>query len=459
MDIDVSTLRTTVTGAVMQPAEPGYADEVATFNLAYRQTPDVVVAAESAEDVAVAVRWAADHDLPVGVQATGHNPAEPVTSGLLVSTRAMSDVRVDPATKTARVAAGVQWRDLLDAAAEHGLAGLCGSTSDVGVVGYTLGGGLPVLGRAYGLCAEHVRSFEVVTGTGQIQTVHAGDGSELDWGLRGGKGNLGIVTALELELFEAAELYGGPVFFKGEDAPTLLPAFAEWTDALPESFCASLALLRLPPLPDIPEPLRGQFVVNLRVAYLGDETEGNRLLAPMRAAARPILDGVGIMPYSALDQIHQDPDHPVPAREGSVLLRGLPAEAIATLLEIAGPGTACPLLDVELRHLGGALARPAAGAVDVSDAAYALITIGLMAPPVAEMVPDAIANLRAAMAPWSTGRSLLNMHGEPGDAPERSAPWSSEAYARLQRAKASLDPANLFRFGHAVEPAPAVVLS
>ena len=227
----------------------GYAEEVAAFNLSRQHTPDVVVAARSADDVVAAVRWAGEHALPVGVQATGHGAVLPITDGVLVSTRGLDEVTIDPERRTARVGAGVKWRRVLDEAAEYGLAGLCGSTSDVGVVGYTLGGGLPVLGRKYGFSSDRVRSFDVVTGDGRLHHVEAGDGTELDWALRGGKGNVGIVTSMEVELLEIADLYGGAIFWPGALAPTLLTVFAEWVDTLPDEFSASISLLRLPPLP------------------------------------------------------------------------------------------------------------------------------------------------------------------------------------------------------------------
>jgi FAD/FMN-containing dehydrogenase len=449
--MDFSTLADSVTGPVLRPGDEGYAEEVAPFNLARQHTPDVVVAARSADDVAAAVRWAGEHALPVGVQATGHGAVVPITHGVLVSTRGLDEVSIDPERRTARVGAGVKWRRLLDEAAEHGLSGLCGSTSDVGVVGYTLGGGLPVLGRKYGFSSDHVRSFDVVTGDGEVHHVETGDGSELDWALRGGKGNVGIVTSMELELLDVADLYGGALFWPGALAPTLLTVFAEWVETLPEEFSASIGLLRLPPVPEVPEPLRGQFTVHLRVAYLGDDAEGERLLAPMRAVAPPMIDMVGRMPYTELDRIHMDPEHPVPFEEGGTLLRELAPDTIGAILDHAGPeATSCPLLLVEVRLLGGALARGGTDAVSGRDAAYSLFAVGALMPPIAEAVPGAIRGVVGAMAPWSTGGTMVNFHGVPGDDADRARAWSAPTYQRLQRAKASYDPANLLRFGHAV---------
>jgi FAD/FMN-containing dehydrogenase len=448
--MDVSALAETVAGRVLRPGDEGYADEVAAFNVSRQHTPDVVVAARSADDVAAAVRWAGEHGLPVGVQATGHGAVVPITNGVLISTRALDEVTIDTERRTARVGAGVKWRRVLDAAAEHGLAGLCGSTSDVGVVGYTLGGGLPVLGRSYGFSSDHVRSFDVVTGHGEMHHVETGDGSELDWALRGGKGNVGVVTSMELDLFEIKDLYGGAIFWPGALAPTLLTVFAEWVETLPDDFSTSISLLRLPPLPEVPEPLRGQFTVHLRVAYLGEDAEGERLLAPMREVAPPMIDMVGRMPYTELDRIHMDPEHPVPFEEGGVLLRELTPDTIEAILEHAGPEAQCPLLLVELRLMGGALASARSDAVGGRDAAYAMFAVGALMPPIADAVLPAVRAIVAAMGPWSTGGSMVNFHGIPGDAADRARPWPATTFERLQRAKASYDPANLLRFGHAV---------
>jgi FAD/FMN-containing dehydrogenase len=448
--MDISALAQDVTGAVYLPGDEGYAAEVSGFNLARQHTPDVVVAARSADDVAAAVRWAGERDLPVGVQATGHGSVVAITSGVLVSTRMLDSVVVDPERRTAQVGAGVKWRALLDAAAEHGLAGLCGSTSDVGVVGYTLGGGLPLLGRRFGFSSDYVCSFDVVTGDGQTHRVERGDGSELDWALRGGKGNVGIVTGMEIELLDIPDLYGGAIFWPGELAPTLLTVFAEWSATLPEDFSASIGLLRLPPVAEAPEPLRGKLAVHLRVGYLGDDAEGERLLAPMREVAPPMMDLVGRMPYAALDKIHMDPEHPVPFEEGGLLLSELGPDTIEAVLAQAGPDATCPLLLVELRLLGGALAGDRTDAVGGGDAAYSMFAVGALMPPIAEAVPPAIRGVVGALAPWSTGGTMVNFHGVPGDAADRARAWPPATFERLQRAKASYDPANLLRFGHAV---------
>jgi FAD/FMN-containing dehydrogenase len=443
---------------VFHPGRPGYAEEVTGFNLATVHTPDVVVGATCTADVVAAVRWAAERSIAIAVQATGHGATSPVDGGLLISTRRMNDVAVDPRTRTATVGAGATWRTVLAAAAPHGLAGLSGSSTGVGVVGYTLGGGLPVLGRTFGWAAERVRRLEVVTADGELHRVDAQTEPELFRALRGGKGNVGIVTSMTFELLPVTRIHGGGLVFPGERAADVLAAYAAWAPRLPDTVSTAVQLLRLPPFPDVPEPLRGRFVVRLSAAATGDAGEAARLLAPMRAVTPPILDAVGELPVTRIDDVYQDPDHPVPAEEGSQLLADLPDAAVRTLLDLAGPGADPPLLLVALRHLGGALARPATAdgdAICARDARFLLQTVGVPAGPRAAEVTGAVAAVLTAMAPHSTGRTLLNLHGRPGDDADRARPWTPEVHDRLRRAKGRYDPANLLRSGHAVAPLPA----
>jgi FAD/FMN-containing dehydrogenase len=446
-----------VRGPVLRPGQDGFAEEVSACNVAVAHNPEVAVGATCAEDVAAALRWASAQRMPVAVQATGHGAERPIDHGLLLNTSRMQDLVIDAEARTATIGAGVKWKTLLERAAEHGLAGLCGSASDVGIVGYTLGGGLPVLGRAFGFAAEQVRSAQVVTCDGVVRQVDPDTEPELFWALRGGKGNVGVVTSLTFGLLPISRIYGGGIFFRGEDAPALLRAYADWVPGLPDQMCTSIALLRLPPFPELPEPLRGRFVTHLRIAYPGASDEGERLLAPMRQTAEALIDGVGEMSYSALDAVYQDPDHPVPFEEAGCLLAGFGPDAVDALLRAAGPEADCPLLLVEIRHLGGALARgpQLEDAVCAREAAFALHGVGVLAGPHAGQVPAGLAALHAAMAPYATGGTMVNFHGAPGDAADRARAWTPEVHERLRRAKGVNDPDNLLRFGHALEPLPA----
>ncbi|HSF26355.1 MAG TPA: FAD-binding oxidoreductase [Actinomycetes bacterium] len=452
IDESFDELAATVRGSVLRPDSPGWPEEVAAYNLAVAHTPRLVVVAADAQDVAAAVRYAGAHALPVAVQATGHGAEVAIDGGLLVSTRALDSVTIDPARRTATVGAGVRWRAVLDAAAPHGLAPLSGSTSDVSVVGYTLGGGLPILGRTFGFSADHVVSLELVTADGRVRQVDAVSEPDLFWALRGGKGNLGIVTEMTVELVEVDTVFGGGIFYAAEHIPTLLHAFRTWVPDLPEHTSASIAVMRVPPFPEVPEPLRGQTVAHLRFCHLGDVAEGEALLAPMRAAAPAMMDAVGPMRFVEADSIHQDPDHPVPFVEQGTLLRELTEDTVEAVLGVAGPQVETPLLMCEIRLLGGALARPAAvpNAVGGRDAAFGVETVAIPMGPAPEAALAAVESTVAALAPWSTGRTMVNFHGVPGDEADRARAWDEPTYQRLCALVRELDPAGMFRFGHAI---------
>ena len=343
----------------------------------------------------------------------------------------------------------MRWREVIAAAAPHGLAPLCGSSSDAGVVGFTLGGGAGPIGRAHGFAADHVRRVELVTAAGEVLDVDADTEPELFWALRGCKGNFGIVTELEFGMPAVETLYGGGVFFAGQDAPTLLHAFRTWAPDLPEDTSTSIALLRLPPDPAMPEPIRGQFVVHLRFTHLGDAARGAELLAPMRAAAVPVLDAVGDMPYTALDSIHMDPPEPLPYCEEGATLTDLPEGAVEAILATVGPGAAGNPPDmVEIRLLGGAFGRPAAvpNAVARRDSAYLLFVLAVTAGPAAATAPAAVRAVVDGLAPWATGSGLLNFLGcaQPDHV---RALWPADDRERLRAVKRRLDPENMFCFG------------
>ncbi|NEM05782.1 FAD-binding oxidoreductase [Geodermatophilus normandii] len=449
----VADLRGRVHGPVYVAGEDGLAAEVAAWNLAVTHTPAVAVGATCAADVAAAVSFATAQGLPVAVQATGHGPVRNTDGALMITTRRMQGVSVDPVRRTARAEAGVKWQKVVAAAAEHGLAGLCGSSSDVGVVGYTLGGGLGSLGRRHGFAADAVVSVEMVTADGVLRTVCADTEPELFWAVRGGKGNFGVVTALEFELFPVPALVAGGLFFAGRDAAAVLHAYRTWAPTLPEEVSTSIAVLRLPPLEELPPPLRGQTVVHLRYVYAGEDPAlGTALVAPMESAGEVLLGGVGPMPPTALDAVHMDPPDPMPGWEKGVLLADLPAEAVDAFLAVAGPDVQVPLVMAEIRQMGGALARPARvpDAVPGRDAAWSVFVIGPMVPELAEVVPAVGRGVLAAMEPWAASSRMVNFLGDVSGPDEVLAAWSPEAAERLLAVKRAVDPDDVFSTGYAL---------
>ncbi|MEV1143172.1 FAD-binding oxidoreductase, partial [Micromonospora sp. NPDC049799] len=322
-------------GAVHRPGDAGYDTHRSGYNRVIEHKPARVIEAVDADDVAAAVRLAAAEERPVAVQATGHGPAVPADDALLVHTGRMTGVRVDPTARTARLAAGVRWRDVLAVTVPHGLAPLNGSSPVVGAVGYTTGGGIGMLGRRHGFAADHVRAVDLVTADGRLRHLTAAHEPDLFWAVRGGKGNFGVVTAIEIDLFPVTQLYGGGLYFGAEAAPDALHAYAEWTRTVPDEMTSSVLMVMVPDIEAAPAPLRGRYVMHLRIAWCGAPEQGERLVAPLRAAASPLMDTLGVLPYERVGSIHHEPTDPAASYGRNVTLRALAPDTVAALLAAA----------------------------------------------------------------------------------------------------------------------------
>ncbi|MEU4343788.1 FAD-binding oxidoreductase [Nocardia sp. NPDC023852] len=438
----------TFTGPVFRPGDPGYAEEIAGFQTAYAHRPTLIVGAVHAEDVRAAVEYAARHDLPIAVQATGHGLSVATEGGVLISTRRMTGLRVDPTTRIAHIGAGVRAGALVEAAAEHGLAPLNGSSPSVGVVGYLLGGGVGLLARQFGFAAERVRAIELVTADGRMRRL--GPGDELFGAVLGTGGNFGVVTALEVELVALATVYGGQLVFDTPLVERALDAWRQWTASVPEEMTSAVTMLTFPDIPQVPAPLRGRYVASFRIAFNGTTEEGERLVAPLRAVGERLKDDLRAMPYTESHTIHSDPDHPHAYAATNALLGAYTEEAAAALLTAAGPESGVDAV-VDVRHLGGALARPGGAgiAVDYRDAAYIVRVI------TGPEGTAAQARVRAALAAWTLGHNLNFLYGGGADADEAQtrAGYLPGSYARLAALKAKYDPRNRFRFNRNIRPA------
>ncbi|MGW3341112.1 FAD-binding oxidoreductase [Streptomyces sp. NPDC001009] len=449
-------LAESVSGPLFAAGQDGYDEERARYQTHRPHRPAFVVGAAEPKDVQRAVEFAAAQDLPVGVQATGHSPALPADTGVLVSTRRMTEVRVDPAARTAFVGAGVRWKQVIEAAAPHGLAPLSGSAPDVGVVGYTLGGGIGLLARKFGYAADHVRRIECVTADGRPREVTADGEPDLFWALRGGRDNFGLVTGLEVDLVPVTRLYGGGMYFDGASAERVLDAYLRWTETVPEETTSSLALVPLPDAPTLPPPLRGRYVVHVRVAHLGDPAYGERLVAPLRALGPRLADSVRELPYTDSGSIHNDPVPPAAYVGTNAMLSGLDASAVRTVLDLAGPDAPVTSI-VEVRHLGGALARPprVPNSVGNRSARYLLAVLDRVTDETADTVRAAHTRLTDALAPLTTGRNLNFLYGANATPDQVRLAYAPDDYARLRRIKAAYDPGNLFRLNHNIPPNPS----
>jgi FAD/FMN-containing dehydrogenase len=449
----LGTLRTAVTGDVFAPGDHGYDQARRAWNLTTDERPAVVVVAESAADVVHAVRFARSRGMRIAPQGTGHGSEslEPLQDAMLLRTSRMRGVRIDPAAPTVRAEAGALWQDVTVPAAEHGLAALAGSSPDVGVTGYTLGGGLGWLARRYGLAANSVTAADIVTPDGRLRRADADHEPDLLWAVKGGGGSVGVVTALEMRLYPVRELYAGALFFPIQRAAEVLHAWRAWTGTVPDEITSLGRILRLPPLPQVPERLRGRAFVLVEVAYLGDAGTGAELIRPLRRLG-PELDTFAMIPAPALQQLHMDPDQPVPAQGDGAILADFPAAAIDALITVAGPDADTPLASIEVRHLGGALARPDpdGGAQAKIDASYAMFAAGFTpTPELAATVRGHAQAVKDALAAWHAGYDYYNFEETPAPA---SAVLPPASYRRLQKIKASYDPDQAIISAHPVRP-------
>jgi hypothetical protein len=450
-----STVASALEGRIVLPPHNGWDDARRAWNLAVDQRPAAVVLAESAHDVAAAIMFAREHDQRVAAQGTGHgaDPLGSLEDTVLVKTERMRALEIDANARVARVEAGVLWHELVEAAAAHGLAALQGSSPDVGVIGYTLGGGLSFMGRKHGLAANRVRAVELVTADGVAVRADRDHEPELFWALRGGGGSFGVVTAIEVELLPISEIYAGILWYPLERAAEVLHAWRELTEGeLPDELTTVGRMLNLPPIPEIPEPVRGKSFVLVEAFHLGDPREADRLLDPLRALG-PVNDTIESISMPALSHVHMDPEHPVPGLGDGLMLGSLPNEGLDELLAVAGPESRFPLLSVELRHLEGELgrARPESGALSSIDAAYALYAVGMA--PAPDMRPPTRAQVQAikgAVAPWSAGHMYLNFADSRQPV---ETMWSEIAFRRLREVKAQVDPLDVIRANHPIPPA------
>jgi hypothetical protein len=450
----IEAFRRTFTGEVHVPGDAGYDAARAAWNLAADQHPAVVASPRSVQDVVSVMALARESGLRVAPQSTGHNASarSPLDESILVRMDNMRAVEIDAERRIARAEGGALCMDVGVPASELGLAGLLGSSPDVGIVGYTLGGGIGWLARAHGMCCNNVAAVELVLADGTHVRCDHEHRPELFWAVRGGTGSFGVITAIELELFALALVYGGAMLWPWERAGEVLHAWREWTLTAPEAATTSARIVQVPPVPEIPEIVRGRQFVIIDGAVLGTEAQAAEILAPLRALG-PEIDTFAMAPPAALSHIHMDPEFPVPGISTHAMLGDLPAEAIDAMVAVAGPGTGSALLLAEIRHLGGALGRvpDGAGARGCLEAPYIMFALG--SPMVPEMVSPITASLQAmetAMRPWATNGAYLNFAEE---ATDTSRAYGAETFRALQAIKAEVDPTDVIHANHPIAPA------
>ncbi len=448
----IDLLRAAHRGPVVAAEDADWETSRRPWHSGVDQQPALVAHVADATDVESVVRWAQRHGLSVAAQPRGHGATAHLDGTALVRTAALDEITLDVAGQTARVGAGVSWGAVFDALDGTGLVALSGSNSSVTVVGLVLGGGLSWFGRSFGTPASSLLAVDLVDATGTSRRVTAESDPDVFWALRGGGGDFGVVTAVEIALFPAPELYGGRLAYPGEQAPEVLRAWAEVTRTAPDELATWAMLMHLPDLPQIPEEVRGRSFMNVDVMFVGPPDEAEALLAPLRGVGPTIRETVRALRASEIGMIAEEPVEPGPpmravAHPFDVLDDGVVEHLLATV----GVGSGTPLVGVQVRHLGGAQAAadPGAGPGVQIRPGYVLAAMApAFSPEAAAVVDEALQGLVSAVPRSEHGLGITFLQAEQ---PIEDA-YGAAVIGRLRDVKRAVDPDGVFRSNHPVHP-------
>ena len=452
-DATAAVLRS-VDAEIHLPGDPGYDAARTPWNVAVDLQPAAVAYPTTPRQVSHIVSAAREAGLRIAPQSTGHN-ANPLAQQrlddvVLLKTSRMTQLSINPDTRIARVEGGAVWLPVVEAAGVLGLAALHGSSPDVGVAGYSLGGGIFMYARELGMAVNSLTAVELVLADGSHVRADREQNTDLFWALRGGGGSFGVVTALEFQLYPIESAYAGMLIWDRNDAEKVLRRWAEWAPGAPDEITTSFRMLNLPPLPELPETIRGRQLVVIDGAVLGSDERGAELIAGLREL-KPELDTFGRMPASAMARLHMDPEGPTPSVGDSAVLGSLPESAVDAFLAELGPGSSSSLLAGELRQLGGQLSRPHVngGALDRLDGEFLLFGAAIAATP--EMGrqghADALRLTHEVMGPWANGSQYLNFAETSVDA---RAAYRADSWDKLRAIRSVVDPDGVFQANHVV---------
>ena len=445
-------------GEVLTPDHGGYDAARAVFNGMIDRRPAMIAVCGSSDDVVAAVNFAREQGLPISVYGGGHGVtgAAVVDGGLVVDMRGMKDIQVDPAARTVRAEAGLNWGEFDAATQEHGLAVTGGRVPDTGIAGLALGSGSGWLERKLGFTCDNLIGAEVVTADGRVVKASADENPELFWGLRGGGGNFGVVTAFSLRLHPIGPfVFGGMLAWPAPMAGEVVRFWREFMQEAPDEVGSAIAFITAPPADFVPEPVRGHPVVGCIVCYAGDADEGEKVMQPLREFGPPGLDLLGAMPYVAVqDLITEANPHGRRNYWSADFIAELPDEAVDALVEHA-TNPVSPFSSMLLVAGGGAVSRVPDDetAFGQRNAPFNTHYLSMWEDPAEDERNIAYTRaIAAAMKPWTTGGVYLNYIGDEGLHRVESS-FGDKKYARLQALKAEWDPDNVFCHNQNIKPA------
>jgi FAD/FMN-containing dehydrogenase len=454
----VEELRPRVRGPLLAPGDPGFDEATRLWNGLIDKTPALVVQPSGTADVVEAVRFAAEHGVPLSVRGGGHNIAGTALAdgGLTIDMSRLRGIVVDPEARTVTAQAGCLLGDVDRETQLHGLAAPLGFISEVGVAGLTLGGGLGYLTRRFGWTVDNLLEVEIVTADGEVRRASREENADLFWGVRGAGANLGVVTRFVLRLHEVGpEVYGGLIAWPFERIDEILRAYRALTSEAPRELAVWLILLEAPPAPFVPERWHGEKICGMAVCYSGDLGEADQALAPIRALGDPILDLLSEQPYAQVQSYLDDTE---PKGNSYYWRTGYATELSDDLLATTRDLFAeCPIPGAELGvlHVGGALNDHASddGAVGNRDARYVIGANAMWEPgePGSEAYPEWIRDAWERVAPFSTGGNYINFQTADEDDLRIRQTYGAN-YDRLVEVKRKYDPENLFRSNRNVAP-------
>jgi FAD/FMN-containing dehydrogenase len=444
-------------GRLLRPDDPDYDEARSVFNAMIDRRPALIARCATAGDVAAVVDLAREENLPISVYGGGHGVtgSAVVDAGVCVDMRGMKRIDVDPEAKTARVEGGAVWSEIDAATQEHGLAVTGGRMSTTGIAGLTLGSGSGWLERKIGFTCDNLVAAEVVTADGRQVTASEDENADLFWGLRGGGGNFGVVTAFHFRLHEVGPIVlGGMLMYPAEMARDLTRNFRDFMADAPDEVGAAIAYISAPPLDFVPEPVRGQPVAGVVICYAGDVEEGEEAVRPLREFGPPALDMVQPMPYVAVQSLLEGGNPKGMHNYWSAdFLAELPDEAIEVLVGKATKPVS-PMSQIILMPGGGAISRvdEDATAFGQRTAPFNIHYLSMWPDPAdTERNIAYTRDIASAMKPWTTGRAYLNFLGDEGIGRVEAA-FGTEKYRRLQALKDEWDPENLFRHNQNIPP-------
>ncbi len=453
----VNALRSRLRGSALFSGDPGYDDARSVWNAMIDKRPGLIVQCAGVADVLQAIRFARDHGLLIAVKGGGHNIAGSAVCdcGLMLDLSPMKSVHVDPRNRIARVEPGVTLGELDRETQAFGLATPLGINSTTGVAGLTLGGGFGWLSRSFGNSIDNLVSADVVTATGELVRASGEDNTDLFWGLRGGSGNLGVVTSFTFRLHPVGpEVLAGLIVYPFERAVDLLKAYRFFVESAPDALTVWVVLRKAPPLPFLPADVHGKEVVVLPMLYAGDIEEGLRVIEPLRHFGRPIGEYLGPQPFTAWQSAF-DPLLTPGARNywKSHDFSELNDPAIGLIVQHAGM-LPTPECEIFIAHLDGAAGRVASDAMAYPhrNARFVLNVHTRWR----DAARDAECMIWARRffeetGPHATGGVYVNFLD--ADEQDRIRAAYGSNYDRLAALKAKYDPNNVFQVNLNVKPA------